>query len=70
MNGVKGYTEVSIPGEVRKRVQILAACQKTSEDRTFEQLIRHGLEAYLADQSAGADAAGPPSFSPDNENVV
>jgi hypothetical protein len=71
MNSVKGYTEVNIPREVRKRVQILAACQKTSEDRAFEQLIRRGLEAYLAEQSAGADAVmGPPAFPQDNENVV
>jgi predicted transcriptional regulator len=57
MNSVKDYTEVSVPREVKKKIQILAACQKTSEDKAFEQIIRHGLEAYLAEQTARTDAA-------------
>jgi hypothetical protein len=61
MSNVKDYTEVSVTREARKRVQILAARQKTSEDTAFEQLIRHGLEAYLAGQASGADTAMSPS---------
>jgi hypothetical protein len=57
MNGVKDYTEVSVPREVKKKIQILAACQKKSEDKAFEQLIRYGLEAYLAEQTALAVSA-------------
>jgi hypothetical protein len=70
MNGVKDYTEVRIPGDVKKKIQILAACQKTSEDTAFEQVIRYGLEAYLAEQSAGADTTiSPlPAPSPGNKN--
>jgi predicted transcriptional regulator len=70
MTKVKDYTEVSVPREVKKRVQILAARQRTSEDTAFEQLIRHGLEAYLAEQGAGADAAigSLPAPPPDNKS--
>jgi hypothetical protein len=57
MNSVKNYMEISIPRELREKVQILAASQNTSEDTAFEQIIRHGLEAYLAEHAAGADAA-------------
>jgi predicted transcriptional regulator len=70
MHKVKDYTEVNVPREVKKRVQILAARQKTSEDAAFEQLIRQGLEAYLTGQASGADAAiGPSSaLSPDTKS--
>jgi hypothetical protein len=68
---VKGYTELKVPGELRERVQILAARQKTSLDRAFEELIRYGLEVYLAEQTAGMEAAGSPSSPlPDQENAV
>jgi hypothetical protein len=69
---MKNYTEVNIPRGVRRKVQLLAACQKTSEDRALEELIRHGLETYLAEQAARAGAAVSPLPAPlpDNESGV
>jgi hypothetical protein len=73
MNDVKDYTKVKVLKKVKKKIQILAACQKTSEERVFEQLIRCGLEVYLAEQTNKADTAVAPSSVPSlarNKNSV
>jgi hypothetical protein len=69
---VKDYTEVSISKDNKKKIQTLAACQKTSDDKAFEQVIRYGLEAYFAEQAARADTAIVQwsLASSDNENGI
>jgi hypothetical protein len=66
---VKSYTEICIEKGTRKKIQTLASCQKASEDKTFEQVIRCGLEAYLVEQAAKADTAVVPSSVPLSGNA-
>jgi hypothetical protein len=53
---LKDYMEISVRKGVRKQIQTLVACQNIDPEQVSEALIRRGLETYLAEQAAGADA--------------
>jgi hypothetical protein len=45
--------EVSIRKEAKEQIQALAACQNIDVEQVSEELVRCGLEIYLAEQAAG-----------------
>jgi hypothetical protein len=47
------YIEVSIRKEVKEQIQTLAARQNIGVEQASEDLVRCGLENYLAEQAAG-----------------
>jgi hypothetical protein len=50
---LKDYMEVSIRKGLKEQLQTLAARQNIDVERTSEELVRRGLETYLAEQAAG-----------------
>ncbi|MDR0584511.1 MAG: hypothetical protein LBG57_09215 [Treponema sp.] len=53
---LKGYMEVSVRKGVKEQIQTLAAYQKIDAKQVPEELVRLGLETYLAEQAAGTEA--------------
>jgi L-lactate utilization protein LutB len=53
---LKDYMEISVRKGVREQLQTLAACQNMDLEQVSEELVRRGLETYLAEQAAEADA--------------
>jgi hypothetical protein len=47
--------EISVRKGLREQIQILAARQNIDEEQALEELVRRGLETYLAEQAAGTD---------------
>ncbi|MDR0403937.1 MAG: hypothetical protein LBH35_10160 [Treponema sp.] len=54
---MKDSMEISVRKGVREQIQTLAARQNIDVEQASEELVRRGLETYLAEQAAGPDAA-------------
>jgi hypothetical protein len=55
---LKCSMEVSVRKGLKEQIKTLAARQNIDEEQASEELVRRGLETYLADQAAGTDPAG------------
>lgn len=54
---LKDHIEIRVRKGVGEQIQTLAARQNIDPDQASEELVRRGLEAYLAEQAGGTDAA-------------
>ncbi|MDR0388721.1 MAG: hypothetical protein LBH73_01465 [Spirochaetaceae bacterium] len=54
---MKDSMEINVRKGVREQIQTLAARQNIDVEQASEELVRRGLETYLAEQAAGTDAA-------------
>jgi hypothetical protein len=52
---LKGYMEVSVRKGLKEQIQTLAARQNIDVEKASEELVRRGLETYLAEQAAGTE---------------
>ncbi|MDR0449756.1 MAG: hypothetical protein LBH26_00650 [Treponema sp.] len=53
---LKNYMEISVPKGFGEQIQSLAARQNIDAEQMPEELVRRGLETYLAERAAGAEA--------------
>ncbi|MDR1175169.1 MAG: hypothetical protein LBK83_06855 [Treponema sp.] len=52
---LKDYMEVSVRKGLKEQIQTLAARQNIDVERASEELVRRGLETYLAEHAAWTD---------------
>jgi hypothetical protein len=52
---LKCSIEISVRKGLKEQIQTLAARQNIDEEQASEELVRRGLETYLAEQAAGTD---------------
>ncbi|MDR0709541.1 MAG: hypothetical protein LBF77_05700 [Spirochaetaceae bacterium] len=48
--------KISVRKGVREQIQTLASCQNMDVEQASEELVRRGLETYLAEQATETDA--------------
>jgi hypothetical protein len=53
---LKDYMKISVRKGVREQIQTLASCQNMDVEQASEELVRRGLETYLAEQATETDA--------------
>jgi hypothetical protein len=54
---LKNYMKISVHKGIKEQIQTLASRQNIAIEEASGELVRRGLETYLAEQASGTDAA-------------